>query len=402
MRFSVVIPLHNGERHLPETLEAIARQTLPPEEVIVVNDASTDGGLRLAAAFGRGTVCLSTGSNAGGAGGRGVQAARNLGIAAARAPWVALCDHDDLWAPTYLESQARLLRAAPEVELSFANFRTLHDGHDRASATAKFEQAPSGWWEAAGRRILSEGWVFDGLAIAPQTFFWHPVFPSGTVVAKALLERAGVFDPALRGRRGEDGEFALRCLFRARSVGALPEPLWLYRRHETNFSRNQLLNLVDEALILTRVKDSLPEARPWRAAIEREAAKRRAEAANLAFGQGDHAMVRRLLRDIPPETRPGKLRLKAACAALPDALGLPLNALLQRLAAVLRAAPPAGAPAPAPASGGPGRDEFLRAGEVLRRADVEEVRRDRHRPQVEARRARQHLPLEGERARLRA
>ena len=101
MRVSVVIPARNEEAYLPSALEAVLAQTLPPFEVIVVDNASTDRTREVAEALGARVVFC---------GRRGVAYARQAGLLAARGEWVAMTDADSLPTPRWLE---RLAHKAP-------------------------------------------------------------------------------------------------------------------------------------------------------------------------------------------------------------------------------------------------------------------------------------------------
>ena len=57
MQLSVVIPVHNGGEDLQKCLEALMNSTRPPDELIIVDDASTDGSAQLAASFGTVVAC---------------------------------------------------------------------------------------------------------------------------------------------------------------------------------------------------------------------------------------------------------------------------------------------------------------------------------------------------------
>ena len=324
-RFSVVIPLYNGAATIGATLESILAQIHPPHEIIVVDDASADEGKAIVSSYADRVKLLRIDSNG------GVQAARNRGIAHATGNWIALCDQDDLWAPDYLEHLTALLTAAPHLEFIFTNFRRTIGGV--SESFTKFDQAPADYWQQAGRRELPEGWVFDR-SIAGQTFTWWPIFPSAMVIARSLVEAVGGFDTAMRGLRPEDMEFTLRCLYRA-AVGAIPEPLVTIRRHDTNYSRDQVLCLVDEVAALQFVRANHVEARPFWPAIDNEIRRRRINAAHGAFSRGDHQLFQRLLADIAVPDRTSKLRAKAFVASMPAPLNGWVNAVLQRLREIL-------------------------------------------------------------------
>jgi glycosyltransferase involved in cell wall biosynthesis len=105
---SVIVPTHDGERYIAETIDSILAQTLKPAEVIVVDDGSTDNGPAIAAAYGAPVRVLH--QNKSGAG-----AARNRGVKNASQPFLAFLDHDDLWEPTKLAAQFSVLGARAEL-----------------------------------------------------------------------------------------------------------------------------------------------------------------------------------------------------------------------------------------------------------------------------------------------
>jgi glycosyltransferase involved in cell wall biosynthesis len=105
---SVIVPTHNGERYIAETLDSILAQTAPPAEVIVIDDGSSDHGPHIARAFG-GRVRVIAQAQAGAA------TARNVGVAAAAQPFLAFLDHDDLWERRKLELQLAELALRPEL-----------------------------------------------------------------------------------------------------------------------------------------------------------------------------------------------------------------------------------------------------------------------------------------------
>jgi glycosyltransferase involved in cell wall biosynthesis len=114
---SVVVPCYRCAETIRRAVASAAAQTLPPAEIILVDDASGDGTLellhRIAAedASGR-TRVVALGSNAGAA------SARNAGWAVATQPYVAFLDADDAWHPRKVEIQCAFMDAHPDVMLS--------------------------------------------------------------------------------------------------------------------------------------------------------------------------------------------------------------------------------------------------------------------------------------------
>jgi glycosyltransferase involved in cell wall biosynthesis len=112
MRVSVIIPVHNTERYVAESIDSVLAQRRPADEVIVVDDGSTDRTPAVLAQFGSRITVLRQRH-------LGVSAALNAGLARATGDHLAFNDADDLWLPDKLTLQCELLAGEPGLEAAF-------------------------------------------------------------------------------------------------------------------------------------------------------------------------------------------------------------------------------------------------------------------------------------------
>jgi succinoglycan biosynthesis protein ExoO len=108
MDFSVIIPAYNVSGIIGRAIRSAAAQTLPPLEILVIDDCSTDNTVEVVKALGREIPflrLLSTPANGGPA------AARNVGLRAAKGDWIALLDSDDSWKPGRLKRLSEVASA---------------------------------------------------------------------------------------------------------------------------------------------------------------------------------------------------------------------------------------------------------------------------------------------------
>lgn len=112
MKFSIIIPAYNAAATIEATLNAVLSQTVPPAEILVFDDGSTDDTMRLLKAY-QPRIKVFHQPN------QGVAHARNFLCAQARGDVLAFLDADDLWHPRYLEVQCQLLQAQPKAVAYF-------------------------------------------------------------------------------------------------------------------------------------------------------------------------------------------------------------------------------------------------------------------------------------------
>jgi len=241
MEIAVIIPTYNRRELVTRAVSSVLVQTYPPVEVIVVDDGSDDGTASvLRETFGERITVLRHAER------RGVSAARNTGIQASTAPWVAFLDADDEWHPTKLEEQVRYHEEHPDLLISQCDEVWIRHGV-RVNPMKKHRK--------------QGGWIFQ--ACLPLCI----VSPSAVLIHRSVLEEVGLFDEELPVC--EDYDLWLRISHRFQ-IGFLPRLLLTrYGGHPDQLSRS--VPVMDRFRIRAMEKQlqaDLPL--PWRRALLEE------------------------------------------------------------------------------------------------------------------------------------
>lgn len=242
--YCVVIPAHNSERFLATTLASVYRQTRAPQDVIVVDDGSTDRTVKVAVEAGARVVSTS--------GQHGPSVARNLGVNSTSAPLIAFLDADDEWLPEHV---ATLMPAFGDAATTFAGSNAEKFGSELGLVAPR----------------IGAGAVTD---LRDLLISENPVIQSSAIVRREAFVTAGGYDESMRfsedydlwTRVAETGEFhhvnsaTVRRRMHAGQVTQrfrtdLVHAWWVVRRKTVSrrlrsasqFERLRVLQLLDQA-----------------------------------------------------------------------------------------------------------------------------------------------------------
>lgn len=182
MKFSIVIPLYNKQNCIRETLNSVFNQSYTDFEVLVVDDASTDGSLEVVREFSDKRLRIIEKPNS------GVSATRNAGIAAAANEWIAFLDADDIWTSFHLETLVKLHNQHPKAEVLCSNYEKFSSNENYVDKLEKIEQKMTCF-------IVKDFYL---RLLAGK----HVIWSSTAVVRKDCFEKVGWFDERLI--KGED------------------------------------------------------------------------------------------------------------------------------------------------------------------------------------------------------
>lgn len=203
---SYILAVYNGRQYLAEALNSIHRQSRPVDEIIVVDDGSTDDTADIAGQFGPPVRCIRQ-HNA------GPSAARNHGVRASCGDMLAFLDCDDLIHPGKVERQLQRFAEAPQLMLIDAYAQNFWS-----------PEIPEDQRQLAGWQMLTH-------SDRP----W-PEFIGTWLFRREVWKQVGEFDE--NRRFAEDSDWHDRVRFNGMPRETMPAVLARRRLHHANLTRN--------------------------------------------------------------------------------------------------------------------------------------------------------------------
>jgi len=248
---SVVIPAYNAEKYLARAIKSVLEQTYKPNEIIVVDDGSTDGTYMAAAEF-RDSIRYIYQDNSGESG------ARNRGIKEACGNWIAFLDADDEWLPERLERQVKILERQPELVWVGGNYIRRLLNTKQQSNNVNIKKA---------KRLLKTNLYFPD--------FFRNILSINLgctdvmLINKYVLEKVGLFQ--YKKKIGADVDLWWRIAYQYPRIGYVVNPIAIYYLDiptsisQSSWSFDDFSDLLDRHLKLSaeagKQKDFLPLAR---------------------------------------------------------------------------------------------------------------------------------------------
>jgi len=279
MFVSILIPCFNAERWVAQAIESALAQTWPNKEVIVVDDGSTDGSLKVIQSFGD-RIRWETGPN------RGGNVTRNRLLELARGEWVQYLDADDYLLPDKVAAQVNYLATQPPTDVLYG-LVTKEDWTERG-VTRELQRFP----EPHDPWILLVRWYL------PQT--------GGPLWRKAALEAVGGWRPDQPCC--QEHELYLRLLMAGKSFTYCPLNGAIYRIWSSNTvcHRDQPKVRRRRLAITQQAEDHLRARRELTPARRDAVNMARFQMARLAWrhDQGEAMEIMRTVRQSDPQFRP--------------------------------------------------------------------------------------------------
>lgn len=257
---SVIVPAYNVAEFIGDALNSVLAQTFSDNEIIVVNDGSPDTeALERALKPYLSRIVYLKQEN------RGVSAARNTGIRAARGSLLAFLDGDDIWLANYLEVQVKRIQADPTIDVLYPN--VLMFGGSSEAGEEFMTNCPSNGPVTFESLLLQECNVSNC-----------------SIARRDAIVRAGLFDESLRSV--EDFDLWLRVIKQGGRIAYHREVLARYRRRSGSLTADPIWLTRNILKVVEKVRDTMELTVSERATLERQY---RHFHALLSLHEGKHA-----------------------------------------------------------------------------------------------------------------
>ena len=208
VKFSVIIPVYNRADLIQPTLESVVNQSIPPYEIIICDDGSTDGTPGVIRSLldpsGIRYNILEIKNS-------GPSRARRTAVESARGDWYLFLDSDDIWDKDYIESVQNIInRYHPDCVAT--DFRIWERNSNRFLCESKFATAPEQFWTSDTQRI-EDGVIITKPVLFKKALSFQPVFPSALACCKETYLKSGGITLDNRTLKSEDAHFTRKLFF---------------------------------------------------------------------------------------------------------------------------------------------------------------------------------------------
>lgn len=313
--FSLIIPTYNRSHLITQTLQSAFNQATPFDEIIVVDDGSTDETPSVLKQFESRIKVIRTEN-------QGVQHARNTGVAAALHERVVFCDSDDLLDSDYLQVMSQWLDKHQEIDVTYCNFSTFGT---RPWFSDRYFSAPEGYFDDS---FLDAGFYINLPDLYIRSIRYPTMWVTGMTVSKEFYKKIGGFNPDLNKIVTEDWEFNLRAIDNGH-VALCRRPLARVRFHDSNQSGSPIRLALGAATILKFALSHHKIAKEYSKEIEEHIENYSNQAFDAAFSAGDFRNATKALALPYFSKKDSKTQIKKRILSLPKLIRQPLWRLTQ-------------------------------------------------------------------------
>jgi len=221
-KVSIITPVYNTEKYLEEAIRSVLRQNYSNFELIIIfDDGSTDNSLNIAREFARQdkrVTVITLKEN------RGFAVARNEGLRRAKGEFITCMDSDDIMLPDAIKTRVEFLNSHPEVDLVFGKIHKVIDKEGNPIENAFSEEIEQ------FNRKKKDNKFYEKVK---KLELWVLGVDVTSIFRRKLLFQTGYYEESLLASADKDFFFRI---FRRSNPAFVPEPIILYRLHESNLS----------------------------------------------------------------------------------------------------------------------------------------------------------------------